>query len=721
MPVDKTFQSKEGLISQYEKVFTGIGKFPGKPYSIRLKENAVPVNQPPRRVAKILFDQLRSKLDELERNKIIVKVSEPNEWCHALVIREKPNKDLRICLDPRDLNRYVVKDSHYIPTQEDILSDMSNKQIFSVLDMTSSFHQIVLDKESTDLCCFATPFGRYKYLRCPFGISTIAEVCQRKNHELFGDIEGVKVYIDDIYIAAATEEEHDVILKQVMERASQAGVTMNKDKIQFKKNKVTILGYLVSKNGTQIDPQRTEAISKMKTPTDKTELLQFLGMVKYFARFIPNISDITSPLRELTKKDVHWDWKDEHEIAVKRLKDLLVSAPILCHYDSKLDTTIQTDASKDGLGSCLLQNDRVVAYASRSLTETEKRYAQIEKELLAIVFACEKFHYYIYGKKTKIHTDHKPLVTIVKKNIDKISPRMQRMILKLIAYELEVEYLPGTQMYIADALSRNFIASSKEENSDCDMYIHELSPCYPASQEKLQMVLEATLKDPDILQVIRLVQNNSWPNSGKQLNENVKMFFRIKDTLTTIDGLLFKDNKIVIPRNLQTHMLNLFHESHLGMSKIKAKARECGYWPNMNENIEDFIRKCDICQKYSNENPKMPLISHEVPTRAWEKLGTDVMEYNGINYLVVYDYFSKWIEVKRLRNKDSVELIDKFMQIFSYHGAPDFVVSDNMPFSSRMFQKFFDEWNIRSITSSPRYPRGNGLSEKAVNIAKDIC
>ncbi|KAI5730816.1 hypothetical protein M8J77_000372 [Diaphorina citri] len=495
---------------------------------------------------------------------------------------------------------------------------------------------------------------------------------------------------------------------------------MNKDKIQFKKNKVTILGYLVSKNGTQIDPQRTEAISKMKTPTDKTELLQFLGMVKYFARFIPNISDITSPLRELTKKDVHWDWKDEHEIAVKRLKDLLVSAPILCHYESKLETTIQTDASKDGLGSCLLQNDRVVAYASRSLTETEKRYAQIEKELLAIVFACEKFHYYIYGKKTKIHTDHKPLVTIVKKNIAKISPRMQRMILKLIAYDLEVEYLPGTQMYIADTLSRNFIASSKEENSDCDMYIHELSPCYPASQEKLQMVLEATLKDPDILQVIRLVQNNSWPNGGKQLNENVKMFFRIKDTLTTIDGLLFKDNKIVIPRNLQTHMLNLFHESHLGMSKIKAKARECVYWPNMNKNIEDFIRKCDICQKYSNENPKMPMISHEVPTRAWEKLGTDVMEYNGINYLVVYDYFSKWIEVKRLRNKDSVELIDKFMQIFSYHGAPDFVVSDNMPFSSRMFQKFFDEWNIRSITSSPRYPRGNGLSEKAVNIAKDM-
>ncbi|XP_008484637.1 uncharacterized protein K02A2.6-like [Diaphorina citri] len=297
---------------------------------------------------------------------------------------------------------------------------------------------------------------------------------------------------------------------------------------------------------------------------------------------------------------------------------------------------------------------------------------------------------------------------------------MQRMILKLIAYDLEVEYLPGTQMYIADALSRNFIASSKEENSDCDMYIHELSPCYPASQEKLQMVLEATLKDPDILQVIRLVQNNSWPNGGKQLNENVKMFFRIKDTLTTIDGLLFKDNKIVIPRNLQTHMLNLFHESHLGMSKIKAKARECVYWPNMNKNIEDFIRKCDICQKYSNENPKMPMISHEVPTRAWEKLGTDVMEYNGINYLVVYDYFSKWIEVKRLRNKDSVELIDKFMQIFSYHGAPDFVVSDNMPFSSRMFQKFFDEWNIRSITSSPRYPRGNGLSEKAVNIAKDM-
>lgn len=720
MTVDVKFKSVDDIISQYGKVFKGIGKFPGEPYKIKLKPNATPVNNPPRRVARTILPRLKAALEKLEEDQIIQKVTEPNEWCHNIVVREKPSKELRICLDPRDLNVSVIKDSHYIPSQEDILSNMNNCTLFSVLDLTSAFHQIPLDHESANLCCFSTPFGRYKYLRCPFGISTMSEVCQRKNQELFGDIDGVYIYIDDLYIAAEDEISHDKILKEVLDRALSAGVTLNSKKIQFKKHEVKILGFIVNKDGIQIDKERTEAIANLKRPETKKEIMQFLGMVQYFSKFIPNISEITFPLRELIKKDAKWLWLDNHENAFKTLKKCLMTSPVLAHFDENKEILIQTDASSYALGSCLIQDGRVVAYASRSMTDTEQKYAQVEKELLSILFACQKFHYYIYGKRTTVQTDHKPLITIVNKEIHKVSPRMQRMLLKLFRYELHVEYLPGPKMLIADILSRNVENIGCQENdSDLDLCVHDIKLHHTVNDEKLRMVKEESGKDAEMMKIMKCVTVSEWPNM-KYESEEMKTFFKIREELSELDGILFKNNKIVIPKGMRQHVLEAIHETHLGMNKMKMKARELVYWPNMNIDIEKYVRRCDVCDKFSNDNPKLPMISHEIPDRPWEKLAVDLMEHKDNDYLVVYDYFSKWIEVLKLRAKNSGELIKKLIFIFSYHGAPDIIVSDNMPFLSVEMKSFFQEWNIKSITSSPRYPRGNAVAERAVGIAKQM-
>lgn len=247
---------------------------------------------------------------------------------------------------------------------------------------------------------------------------------------------------------------------------------------------VHFMGHLYSGDGVRPDPKHVKSIENLKSPKDKTSLLSVLGLFKYVAKFVENMSSITAPLRELTKNDVPFEWKTEHEEAFNELKSIIKSKPVLAYYDLKKTCVIQTDASKDGLGCCLMQNDHPIAYASRALTQTEQRYAQIEKELLAVVFAVERFHQFVYGQKFKVLSDHKPLVSITKKDFSKVSVRLQRMLLRLLKYDMEIEYLPGKEMHVADALSRNYIQDPVEDDPEMLYLVHALSQNISFSGEK---------------------------------------------------------------------------------------------------------------------------------------------------------------------------------------------------------------------------------------------
>ena len=212
------------------------------------------------------------------------------------------------------------------------------------------------------------------------------------------------------------------------------------------------------------------------------------------------MSDITTPLRVLLKNGVPFLWQHEQDKSMEKIKAALTDDPVLTFYDVNKDVTIQTDASQNGLGSCLLQNGQVIAYASRSLTDAEKNYAQIEKELLAVLFACEKFNQYIYGKTISVQTDHKPLVAIKTKPLHKTPPRLQRMLLRLQKYDFELKYTPGKYMYVADTLSRAFLnetdESNNETNEEMNVMIHTIIENLPISDEKLEILRNATMRDP---------------------------------------------------------------------------------------------------------------------------------------------------------------------------------------------------------------------------------
>ena len=269
----------------------------------------------------------------------------------------------------------------------------------------------------------------YKNALC--GLKSASEVFQKKNEAVFEGISGVHIVSDDIIVAASTEEEHDKILTEVLDRAKAHNVKLKYDKLQLRVPQVKYLGAIMSKEGMKPDPTKVQAISEIPTPSDKSSVHCLLGMIYFLAPHIPDMATILAPLRELLKADVHFQWNSAVENALTSIKRILSTQPVLEFFDPALPSVIQADASQHGLGACLMQQSKPIAYASRSLSSSEVNNAQIEKELLAIVFACSKFHYYIYGFHTKIQSDHKPLEEIFKKPLHQASLRLQRILLCL--------------------------------------------------------------------------------------------------------------------------------------------------------------------------------------------------------------------------------------------------------------------------------------------------
>ena len=321
-------QEKFTLLDEFQDVFKGLGCVEGE-YTIKLKVNSHPTIQPQRNVSLRLMDKLKGTLNDLERKDIIAKVEEPVSWVSNLVIVEKANKTLRLCLDPPDLNEAIEKEDFKPPSFETISSTLNGCKVFSVVDMSNCYWHQKLTEESSFLCVFNSPFGRYRFKRMPFGISCASEVAQKMVEKHFGDISGALPIFDDIIIGGRDEQEHDLILRKVLTRARERNIKFNRDKIQFRVNKVKYMGEVVSELGFSPDPDKISSIHNMPSPSCKQDLQRLLGMINYLAKYIPNMSELTAPLRSLLKSDVPWSWFPEHDTALTKLKSVLSSAPVL--------------------------------------------------------------------------------------------------------------------------------------------------------------------------------------------------------------------------------------------------------------------------------------------------------------------------------------------------------------------------------------------------------
>lgn len=388
---NETLMSKESVLSEYSDVFKGIGNLPGE-CKIHIDSAIEPVVHPPRRVPVAIRERLKTELDRMESLNIIAKVSEPTDWVNSLVVVEKSSGNLRVCLDPQDLNKAIKRPHYPLRTLDDVLPQLTNARYFTKLDARSGYWAVKLDHDSSLLTTFNTPYGRYRYLRLPFGLKSSQDEFQRKVDEVLEGLTGVVTIMDDILVYGSTRSEHDKNLRQVLNRSRERGIRLNEEKLEVGVTEVRYFGHLLTSSGLKPDPAKVSAIHDMKPPQNQAELETFLGLVNYLAKFAPNISDVTAPLHQLLVKANEFVWDAPQSQAFGKVKDIITKSPVLAYYDPNKPLTLQVDASKYGLGATLLQEGKPVSYASKSLTVTEQNYANIEREMLGIVFGCHRFH-----------------------------------------------------------------------------------------------------------------------------------------------------------------------------------------------------------------------------------------------------------------------------------------------------------------------------------------
>ena len=528
---------------------------------------------------------------------------------------------------------------------------------------------------------------------------------------------------DDILIWGDTAEQHDTALHELLTRCQNVGIRLNREKIQYKQTIVKFYGHILTNKGLQADPSKIDAIVQMPPPPDVKSLQSFLGLVNYMARFQPSLSIVSRPLRDLMKEHVDYVWSTEADKAFNDIKWSITKAPILQFFDPKKETIIQSDASMNGLGCTLIQDEKPVCYASRALTETESRYSNIERELLAAMWSLEHFNHYIEGNHVVLQTDHKPLVSIWMKPIHTASPRIQRLLLRMSRYNVKLEYIQGKTNVIADALSRMTLNNNNSSTPHNDTISIDEVLCsnVQISTTGIEKIRQETSKYVTLQHLKRII-TYGWPETRRDCSKNLHMFWNYRDELSVENQMVFKGDRIVVPATLQHTILRHLHEGHMGLEKMLLRARSAVFWPGLTADVNNMAKNCETCQKHAPKQGQEQILVHEpTATKPWSKLASDIFDIKGKSYIVIADYYSRFPYVKQLPNITSRSIINVFKTLFADHGFCDILVTDNGPsYVSQEFETFLRDCSIKHITSSPMYPQSNGFAESMVKVMKNL-
>ena len=549
----------------------------------------------------------------------------------------------------------------------------------------------------------------------PFGAKMSQDVFQMKMDIIMEKCPGVISIHDDIVIYGTSDQDHDANLVNLLNVAQLEGLVLNSKKLELKHPKVSFFGAEYSVDGMHPCPKKIQGITEMTPPIDKQQLASFIGMVTHMGNFVPHLSHHTEPLQAVLKQDAVFHWDEATNASFQKIKDLIAKSASqpLRYYDQTRPVTIQADASQGGLGACLVQEGKPIAFASKSLTDTETRYANMERELLAIVFACQRFNTYMLGRQFTVESDHKPLEMIHQKSLVSAPPRLQCMLLQLQRYDLTIKYRAGKDMPLADALSR--CPSRGSEEIKLDMRVDYVA----FNKAWIAKLKEATREDPITGTVYQLTQQG-WPHQRRHTPRMARAYWDFRDELSTNDGLLLKGPHIVIPSCLREKYLERMHYGHLSASKIQDNGRQHLYWPRLDADITDYVRRCQECIKKTHP-PKEPLQAHDVPSQPWERITMDQFYQNGRLYLLVCDYFSKFPFIFQTKLTSFAYIKEQLEELFGLEGTPDEIMSDNgPPFSSREFNSFLSGLGIKHTTSSPNYPQSNSFIERQIQTVKRL-
>ncbi|XP_064477798.1 uncharacterized protein K02A2.6-like [Ornithodoros turicata] len=638
--------SKE-LQQEFQHLFTdGLGLARGYIHKVKLCDNVKPVQAKLRRLPFSVRDEVSRELQRLLDDDVVERV-DASEWVSPIVVAKKKNGTIRLCVDLRAPNQAVIADCFPLPSIDELMVSLVGAKWFSKLDLKSAYHQVLLSEDSRDLTAFITHEGLFRFKRVCFGLASAPSAFQKMMTNVLKGCSGVLCYLDDVVVFGGTREEHHRNLRAVLSRISAVGLKLN-NKCVFDVPELSFVGHLVNAQGILPLQSNVDAVLRLPAPKDFSSLRSFLGLVGFYAKFIQNFADEAEPLRRILRGKSAFAWDEAAERSFTRIKKILSSKPTLSVFNPRLPVVVTTDASGQGLGAVLQQVDgddiNTVAFASRTLSAAERKYSASEREALAAVWACERWHLYLWGRKFTLRTDHQALVSLLTTQGSGHRPcRIVRWASRLLRYSFVVEYKKGSDNFIADALSRLPIQDEMEAEEDICLIT--------APIEKQELQQEST-KDLELQQVSSLIEEG-WPERKSAVSDELKPFWNVRNELSLVDSMLMRGERIIPPKVLRHQLLELAHEAHQGMVRCKQRLRDIYWWPRMDADVEAIIRACGICQRVdkSAKTVRAPLCPVLLPDGPWEKIAIDVVgpiESAPLSCrfaITLIDYFSRWPEV----------------------------------------------------------------------------
>lgn len=715
------------LVRRFPRVFDGNLResIVGFKADIILKVSHVPIFAKMYNVPLRFVETVKAELRRLLQEGILEECTH-SLYASPMVVVKKQDKSIRICIDcKRTINPFIENANYYpLPNIDMIFASLNKARVFCVLDLSNAYLQVELTKESQQYLTINTIMGLLRYKKLPFGVAAAPSIFQSIIDRIIEGLELVKAYLDDIIIGGKDEEECYEKLILVLDRLNKYNVKVNLKKCKFIQKKVEYLGHVLGEGKVTPNPKKTEAIVRAPVPKDVKELRSYMGMINHFRKFIPDLSSKLLPLYQLLKEDQRFVWSDECERVFQESKRYITSESCLKLYNEEAETLILCDASPVGIAAVLVQKDESgtewpVYYASKALNDTQMRYAQLHREGLAVIFGLKKFYNYIYGRVVTIVTDAQSIKEMFAPNkatAPVAAARIQRWSVFLNQFDYQIEHRSSKQMCLPDALSRlpiNTADDGTDLEDEDDFEVNKIGEILPIP---FQDIKEESLKDKEYQGFVSAVRDG-FP---VKCDGGLLILKRLQNNLLLDEGVITYNDRVLIPRKLRSSILQFCHENHQGVVLMKKLAREHVYWPCIDQDIEEFVKKCTKCQQWSHSPKKKVTSSWEPCTRPMERIHIDFFTIWGKTCILIVDAYSKYIEVKWMRKTDANSVITVLNQFFGFFGLPEKLVSDNgPPFQSRTFIRYCESHCIKVLKSPPYHPESNGQAEVSVRIVKN--
>lgn len=710
----------EDIRMSNESLFSDeVGLAPDCKIHLPLRPDARPIFIKHRIPPVALRQKIEGELKCLEDKGIITKVVN-SEWGTPIVPILKGDGSLRICADYKiTVNPQLLNDHYPIPRIDDIFDKLNGGQFFTTLDLHKAYLHLEMDKESAKLQSISTHVGVFNVNRLMFGIKTAPNIWQRYMDSIIAGLDGTAVFFDDIIVQGRTLEEAKDRTMMVLQRLKENNLHVNRNKSKFFQQSVSYLGHVIDSNGLHKSPNKVEAVLKTPAPTSVTELKQFLGLVNYYHKFLPNLATKLHPLYELLHKKRNFSWTKQCNDVFNDIKQEITTDRVLTTFSPHLPLILATDASPHGLSAVLSHkmpdgSERPIAFASRTLSKAETNYSHIIKEATAIFWGVQKFFHYCYGRHFILITDNKPLSSIFHpcKSLPPLTAtRMLHYAVYLSGFDYEIQHRRASDHVNVDYLSRHpLINGTPIDDSLSDKALLQVQlNSLPLTSNQIR---KATMEDPELVFVYNALQTSSYINKPS-------LYRGLEGELTLDGGCIFRGVRVVIPTSLRSSVLQELHTAHTGITKMKELARQYCWWPSIDSDIEKYVDSCKPCALNKNNPPKyhQPWESSKIP---WERVHIDhAGPFKGSYFFIAVDSCTKWLEVQETKSITTFTTVKILKEMFARFGIPNTVVSDNGPaFISSEFKQFMTSNGIHHKLMAAYHPASNGQAERYVQTLK---